>query len=263
MIERIVQAGRSTFFCPVPDVRSATGFVPRRRVRCSGAAAAARAPSRRSGSSTHGERHDRPVRLGPSAAGRPGLAAAGARRGPGRRRRALVRAADRRRPPTTRPAPGRPRGGLPAGDTSQAHLDRGPGRAARPRAGAPWACRPTALERMQPWMAELTLSLADDASAGRQRRPNRASKGSSRATTPDGAAAGRSRPPSQQIGFLADAPHGDQIASLDETSRRDRGAADILPATWWTNGWPATSPGSRRRARRRCGRISPHAVSSA
>ena len=69
---------------------------------------------------------------------------------------------------------------------------------------------------MQPWMAELTLSVAEDAQGGAdalERRRGRDRRRRRRRTW-RGAA---SRPPRQQIGFLAGAPVKDQVASLNWT----------------------------------------------
>jgi hypothetical protein len=76
-------------------------------------------------------------------------------------------------------------------------------------------CVPAALERMQPWMADLTLSVADDAKAGAD-----ATSGVERqvqAITPPGVRRRAFETAGQQIEFLAGTPLKDQLASLGWT----------------------------------------------
>lgn len=76
-------------------------------------------------------------------------------------------------------------------------------------------CTPEAIDRMQPWMAELTLSVAEDARSGAD-----ASSGVEdqiEAQTGPAVARRSFETAAQQIEFLAGAPVKDQIASLNWT----------------------------------------------
>jgi hypothetical protein len=76
-------------------------------------------------------------------------------------------------------------------------------------------CTPEAIDRMQPWMAELTLSVAEDARSGAD-----ASSGVEdeiEAQTPPTVARHSFETAVQQIEFLAGAPLKDQVASLNWT----------------------------------------------
>lgn len=76
-------------------------------------------------------------------------------------------------------------------------------------------CAPEAIDRMQPWMAELTLSVAEDAKSGAN-----ASNGVEdeiEAQAPAGATRRSFETATQQIEFLAGAPVKDQVASLNLT----------------------------------------------
>jgi hypothetical protein len=76
-------------------------------------------------------------------------------------------------------------------------------------------CAPAALDRMQPWMADLTLSVADDAKAGAD-----ASSGVEKqvqAITPPNVRRRAFETAGQQIEFLAGTPLKDQLASLGWT----------------------------------------------
>jgi uncharacterized protein YbaP (TraB family) len=83
------------------------------------------------------------------------------------------------------------------------------------QAAAALGCPPTALDRMQPWMADLTLSVADDVRGGAN-----ASDGVEaqvQALAPATVARHAFETAAEQIGFLAGAPLPDQVASLNET----------------------------------------------
>jgi uncharacterized protein YbaP (TraB family) len=83
------------------------------------------------------------------------------------------------------------------------------------QAAAAVNCLPEALDRMWPWRAELTLSVADDVRGGGD-----ASDGVEaqiQALAAPGVLRRAFETPAEQIGFLAGAPLPDQIASLDET----------------------------------------------
>jgi hypothetical protein len=107
-------------------------------------------------------------------------------------------------------------GALRRGDNLWAHL--APAQRDRvERAAAGVGLPPAALTPLRPWMAELTLSLAEDSRDGAS-----AAEGVEARLQAD------ARPSAhrhaletvrQQVGFLADAPPEDQIASLDETAR--------------------------------------------
>ena len=76
-------------------------------------------------------------------------------------------------------------------------------------------CVPEAIDRMQPWMAELTLSVAEDARSGADASDGVEDEIEAEA---DPAVARRSfETAGQQIAFLAGAPVKDQIASLNWT----------------------------------------------
>ena len=76
-------------------------------------------------------------------------------------------------------------------------------------------CDPGAIDQMQPWMAEFTLSVAEDASGGAD--AYNGVEEQIQATAPLTALRMAFETAKQQIGFLADAPRRDQIASLDWT----------------------------------------------
>ena len=76
-------------------------------------------------------------------------------------------------------------------------------------------CAPEALDRMQPWMAEFTLSIADDARGGAD--AFNGVEEQVQAITPLAAKRLAFETARQQIEFLAGAPVKDQIASLDWT----------------------------------------------
>jgi len=76
-------------------------------------------------------------------------------------------------------------------------------------------CDPGAIDQMQPWMAEFTLSVAEDASGGAD--AYNGVEEQIQATAPLTAKRMAFETAKQQIGFLAGAPRRDQIASLDWT----------------------------------------------
>jgi uncharacterized protein YbaP (TraB family) len=76
-------------------------------------------------------------------------------------------------------------------------------------------CDPGAIDQMQPWMAEFTLSVAEDASGGAD--AYNGVEEQVQATAPLTAKRMAFETAKQQIGFLAGAPRRDQIASLDWT----------------------------------------------
>jgi uncharacterized protein YbaP (TraB family) len=82
-------------------------------------------------------------------------------------------------------------------------------------AGVSLNCAPEALDRMQPWMADLTLSIAEDSRSGASATDG--VEGQVQALTPPTARRRAFETASQQIGFLAGAPVKDQIASLNWT----------------------------------------------
>jgi len=106
------------------------------------------------------------------------------------------------------------RGVLPA----NAHLNdmlTADGRARLAKAAALLGCVPEALDRMQPWMAELTLSVAEDSKSGAT--AYNGVEDQVQAITPLTAKRQAFETAKQQIGFLAGAPVRDQLASLDWT----------------------------------------------
>jgi uncharacterized protein YbaP (TraB family) len=106
------------------------------------------------------------------------------------------------------------RGELPAGRSLYDMLT--PDQADKLRAAAGDVhCPPEALGRMQPWMAEFTLSVADDARGGAD--AFNGVEEQVQAVTPLTAKRVAFENAKQQIGFLAGAPLKDQIASLEWT----------------------------------------------
>jgi hypothetical protein len=88
-------------------------------------------------------------------------------------------------------------------------------------------CTPEAIDRMQPWMAELTLSVAEDARSGAD-----ASSGVEdqlEAQTGPAVARRSFETAAQQIEFLAGAPVKDQLASLNWTVGEIVGDPDSYP----------------------------------
>jgi uncharacterized protein YbaP (TraB family) len=82
-------------------------------------------------------------------------------------------------------------------------------------AGVSLNCAPEALDRMQPWMADLTLSVAEDARGGANASDG--VEGQIQATAPAAARRLAFETATQQIEFLAGAPVRDQLASLNWT----------------------------------------------
>jgi uncharacterized protein YbaP (TraB family) len=108
------------------------------------------------------------------------------------------------------------RSALPPGDSLWTHLtatQRGRIEQAAAQVGIP----PAALTRLQPWMAEVSLSLASDAHAGAVVAEGVETR--LQANAPPTAQRHALETVRQQIAVLADASLGDQIASLDETAQ--------------------------------------------
>jgi uncharacterized protein YbaP (TraB family) len=82
-------------------------------------------------------------------------------------------------------------------------------------AGLDLNCAPEALDRMQPWMADLTLSVAEDARSGGNASDG--VEGQIQASAPLTARRRAFETAKQQIGFLAGTPVKDQLASLNWT----------------------------------------------
>jgi uncharacterized protein YbaP (TraB family) len=78
-------------------------------------------------------------------------------------------------------------------------------------------CSMRALDQMRPWLAEVTLSVAQDAQSGAS--AFNGVEDQVQAITPLSVPRRAFETAEQQIGFLADAPMKDQIASLSETLR--------------------------------------------
>ena len=76
-------------------------------------------------------------------------------------------------------------------------------------------CDPGAIDQMQPWMAEFTLSVAEDASGGAD--AFNGVEEQLQAAAPPAAKRMAFETAKQQIGFLAGSPRRDQIASLNWT----------------------------------------------
>ncbi|HEX7759705.1 MAG TPA: TraB/GumN family protein [Caulobacteraceae bacterium] len=105
-------------------------------------------------------------------------------------------------------------GPFPANDSLSNHLTPAQGQKLR-RVAAELSLSTLALERMRPWLAEVTVSVAMDARMGA-----RASDGVEEKIEALAPATARRRAfetAPQQIGFLAGAPMETQVASLDET----------------------------------------------
>ena len=103
---------------------------------------------------------------------------------------------------------------LPKGDSLFKHLSAGE-MTRLAEAGGKVGIPPRFLAPMRPWMAEVTLSLAQDAQAGAV-----AGQGVEQQLSLQAPATAHRRSfetAGQQISFLASAPMADQIASLDET----------------------------------------------
>jgi len=126
------------------------------------------------------------------------------------------------------------RGALPSGDRLSSHLTADQ-QARLSRVTAALGLAPQVVERMRPWLAEVTLSLACDEQSGAV-----AALGVEQQVqdlAPPSAGRRALETARQQIGFLADAALADQIASLDETlheiEERPRAYSQVV-AEWMT-----------------------------
>jgi uncharacterized protein len=106
------------------------------------------------------------------------------------------------------------RGGLPKGRSLSAMMTADEAKQMF-AAGLDLNCAPEALDRMQPWMADLTLSVAEDARSGGSASDG--VEGQIQAQAPPTARRRAFETAKQQIGFLADTPVRDQLASLNWT----------------------------------------------
>lgn len=106
------------------------------------------------------------------------------------------------------------RGGLPSGLRLGALMTADETRKLR-QAALSLDCLPAAVERMQPWMAELTLSIAEDVRSGASAASG--VEDQLQATTPPAVERRAFETAKQQIEMLAGAPIGDQLASLNWT----------------------------------------------
>jgi uncharacterized protein len=116
------------------------------------------------------------------------------------------------------------RSALPPGDSLWAHLTFAQ-HARVEHAAALVGIAPAALTRLQPWMAEVSLSLAGDAHAGAVATEGVEAR--LQADAPPTARRHALETVRQQIGFLAGASLGDQVASLDETAREMTADPDL------------------------------------
>lgn len=103
-------------------------------------------------------------------------------------------------------------GHLPPGDNLLAMLDPDQAEKLR-RVAAKLNLSIDALDQMRPWLAEITISVADDAASGAD--AFNGVEDQVQAIVPLTARRGAFETPDQQIDFLAGAPLDDQIASLD------------------------------------------------
>ena len=100
-------------------------------------------------------------------------------------------------------------------------------------AAAALNCPPAALDRMQPWMADLTLSVADDVRGGANASDGVEEQVQARA--PPSVPRHAFETAAQQIEFLAGAPIPDQVASLNATVGEiddDPGAYQRIVSEW-------------------------------
>ena len=114
------------------------------------------------------------------------------------------------------------RGQLPP--TEQTHLEQ---------IAARYGLSVEGLDRLKPWLAEVTLSLAVYRQAGAA--PEDGVERTLSAAAPPGLARHAFETPEAQIGYLAQTPAADQVASLEETlGELDQGAASYqrLVAAW-------------------------------
>jgi uncharacterized protein YbaP (TraB family) len=103
-------------------------------------------------------------------------------------------------------------GHLPSGESLEAMLDPDEAGKLR-RIAAKLNLSYDSLDQMQPWLAEITISVADDAASGAD--AFNGVEDQVQAIVPLTARRGAFETPEQQIDFLAGAPLDDQIASLD------------------------------------------------
>lgn len=115
------------------------------------------------------------------------------------------------------------RGVLPEGQTLSSKLSKR-GQARLKRAAQRFNLAMPALERMRPWLAEVTIGVAQLAGEGAN-----GSDGVERTLSnaaPAGAARRAFETPAEQIAFFADAPEKDQVASLEHSLRQMETDAD-------------------------------------
>jgi hypothetical protein len=101
-------------------------------------------------------------------------------------------------------------------------------------------CSPEALAQMQPWLAEVTLAVAEDALSGAS--AFNGVEDQIQAITPINTPRRAFETPKQQIGFLAGAPREDQVASLNWTLHEiedDPSTYDRVVQEWMTSDIPA------------------------
>jgi len=106
------------------------------------------------------------------------------------------------------------RGGLPKGRSLTSMLTEEEAKRLI-AAGVELNCAPEALDRMQPWMADLTLSIAEDARGGASATDG--VEGQIQAVAPAATRRRAFETANEQIEFLAGAPLRDQLASLNWT----------------------------------------------
>ena len=117
---------------------------------------------------------------------------------------------------------------LPKGDTLWAHL--APAQAERVRrAAAEVGLDPDAFTALRPWMAEITLSLAEDARYGA--RATEGVEARLQADAPPTARRHALETVRLQVAILAGAPLPDQVASLDESAREVIEGGDLYDRT--------------------------------
>jgi hypothetical protein len=133
-------------------------------------------------------------------------------------------------------------GALPAGDCLWAHLT--PSQRERvEHAAAEVGLAPAVLAPLRPWMAELTLSLAEDGRAGAVAAEGVEAR--LQAEAPPATHRHALETVRQQVGFLAGSRLADQIASLDETAR-EMTTGDVLYAQI-VRDWMAADMGALQR----------------
>jgi uncharacterized protein YbaP (TraB family) len=131
------------------------------------------------------------------------------------------------------------RGMLPAADRLSAHLTPDQWRRVVKEAER-LQIPPTALDRMRPWLAEITLSVVADGRAGATISDG--VEQTLQALAPATARRHAFETPAEQIGFLAGAPEADQIASLDQTLGELETEPDLyekVVAEWMAGDLPA------------------------